>query len=195
MEKVYCIISDPLEFSLNGVELSLNSVNSGKSENLRNHWSMNWVQCKDLLCYLWLCGLVVSFLSLTQEILGSSPTLLIFLFLKIFCHWIQRIQWKHLEKTPLNGSHVQTMDKNIKLQSKWLIQLLLGDHAKCRSLSVTSLLYVDITYILMRSNQGKLRLSSVCKSFALNSQKRMPLGSFNITSNLPWSIRQLRFVC
>ena len=64
-----------MEFSLNGAELS---VNSGNSENLRNHWSMNWVQHKDLLCYLWLCGLVVSFLSLTQEILGSSPTLLIF---------------------------------------------------------------------------------------------------------------------
>ena len=26
-----------LEFSLNGTELSLNSVNSGNSENLRNH--------------------------------------------------------------------------------------------------------------------------------------------------------------
>ena len=26
-----------MEFSLNGVELSLNSVNSGNSENLRNH--------------------------------------------------------------------------------------------------------------------------------------------------------------
>ena len=89
---------DSLEFSLNGAELSLNS---GNSENLRNHWSMNWVQYKDLLCYLCLCGLVVSSLSLTQEILGSSPTLLIFYFLYFLCHWIQRIQWKHLEKTPL----------------------------------------------------------------------------------------------
>ena len=80
-----------LEFSLNGAELSLNSVNS---ENLRKHWSMNWVQYKDLLCYLCLCGLVVSSLSLTQEILGSNPTLLIFYLLKFFCHWIQRIQWK-----------------------------------------------------------------------------------------------------
>ena len=32
------------EFSLNGAELSLNSLNSGNSENLRNHWGMNWVQ-------------------------------------------------------------------------------------------------------------------------------------------------------
>ena len=93
--------SHSVEFSLNGAELSLNSVKSENSENLRNHWTMNLVQYKDLLCYLWLCGLVVSFLSLTQEILGSSPTLLIFYFLKFFCHWIQRIQWKHLEKTPV----------------------------------------------------------------------------------------------
>ena len=33
---------------------------------------MNWVQYKDLLCYLCLCGLVVSPLSLTQEILDSA---------------------------------------------------------------------------------------------------------------------------
>ena len=55
-----------MEFSPNGAELSLNSVNS---ENLRN-----------LLCHLCLCGLVVSSLSLTQEILGSNPTILIFDF-------------------------------------------------------------------------------------------------------------------
>ena len=71
------------------------------SENLRNHWSMNWVQYKDLLCYLSVCGLVVSSLSLTQEILGSSPTLPFLYFINFFCHWIQRIQWKHLEKTPM----------------------------------------------------------------------------------------------
>ena len=40
---------------------------------------MNWVQYKDLLCYLCLCGWVVSSLSLTQEILGSNPTILIFI--------------------------------------------------------------------------------------------------------------------
>ena len=90
------------EFSLNGAELSLNSVNSANWENLRNHWSMNWVQYKDLLCYLCLCGLVVSSLSLTWEILGSNPTMLIFCFIYFSCDWIQRIQWKHLEKTPLS---------------------------------------------------------------------------------------------
>ena len=46
---------------------------------------MNWVQYKDLLCFLCLCGLVVSSLSLTQEILASSPTLpfLYFFFLSL----------------------------------------------------------------------------------------------------------------
>ena len=38
----------------------IDSVNSGNSENLRNHWSMNWVQYKDLLYYLCLCGLGVT---------------------------------------------------------------------------------------------------------------------------------------
>ena len=97
-KKKLTVWTSPLEFSLNGAELSLNS---GNSENLRNHWSMNWVQYKDLLCYLCLHGLVVSSLSLTQEILGSSPTLPFLYFINFFCHWIQRIQWKHLEKTPL----------------------------------------------------------------------------------------------
>ena len=86
-----------MEFSLNGAELSLNSVNSG---NLRNYWGMNWVQYNALLCCLWLCGWVVESLSLTQEILGSNPAIFLFDF-QFFCHWIQRIQWKHLEKTPL----------------------------------------------------------------------------------------------
>ena len=73
-------------FSLNGAEPSFNSLNSANSQNLRNHGSMNWVQYKDLLCYLCLCGLVVSFLSLTHEVLGS-----IFLSLNS----------ANLEKTPI----------------------------------------------------------------------------------------------
>ena len=60
-------------FSLNGAELSLIS---GISENLRNHWGMNWVQYKDLLCYMCPCGTVVSSLSLTQEILVFNPAIL-----------------------------------------------------------------------------------------------------------------------
>ena len=68
---------DTMEFSLNGAKLSLNS---GNSENLRNHWGMNWVQYKDLLCCLWPCGWVVESLSLTQEILGSNPAIFLFDF-------------------------------------------------------------------------------------------------------------------
>ena len=105
----YCC-ENLMEFSLNWAELSLNSMNSmnsGNSENLRNHWSMNWVQYKDLLCYLCLCGLVVSSLSLIQEILRCSPTLPFLYFISFFYHWIQRIQWKHLEKTPLDSIHTK----------------------------------------------------------------------------------------
>ena len=45
---------------------------------------MNWVQYKDLLFYLCLGGLVVSSLSLTQEILGSGPTLPFLYFINFF---------------------------------------------------------------------------------------------------------------
>ena len=46
--------------SPNGNELSLNPA------NLINHGRMNWGQFKDPLCYLWLPGTVVAFLSLTR---------------------------------------------------------------------------------------------------------------------------------
>ena len=98
-----------MEFSLNGAKLSLNS---GNSENLRNHWGMNWVQYKDLLSYNWLCGWVVESLSLKQEILGSNPANFFFYFY-FFCHWIQRIQWKHLEKTPISYSPRKSLMHNI----------------------------------------------------------------------------------
>ena len=89
-----------LGFSLNRAELSLNSANSANLENPRNHWSTNWVQCRDLLCYICLCGTVVSSLSLTQEVKGLNIAIL------FFRHWIQWIQWKHLGKTPLDLSLV-----------------------------------------------------------------------------------------
>ena len=41
---------------------------------------MDWVQFKDLLCYLCLCGTVLSFLSLTQEIVGSNTAILLGFF-------------------------------------------------------------------------------------------------------------------
>ena len=46
----------------------------------RIHWTMNSVQYKDLLGYLWLCGTVVESLSLTQEIVGSNTAI----FLKLY---------------------------------------------------------------------------------------------------------------
>ena len=43
-----------------------------------------------------LTGTDVASWSITQELAGSSP-----FNDKYFCHWIQRIQGKHLGKTPL----------------------------------------------------------------------------------------------
>ena len=77
-------------------------------QGIQRIWGITeaWIglQYKDLLCYLCLCGLVVSSLSVAHKILGSSPTMLIFNFFWFFCYWIQRIQWKHLEKTPMHHS-------------------------------------------------------------------------------------------
>ena len=61
---------DTLEFFLNGAERSLNSVNS---ENLINHSSMNWGECKDPVCHVCIAGDVIASWSLTQEVAGSSP--------------------------------------------------------------------------------------------------------------------------
>ena len=83
----------PKVFFLNEAELPLNSSNSG---NLINHWSMNWAQFKDPLCYLCLAGAVTAIWSLTQEVAGSSP---------FFSHWIQ---WKHLG-TRMHSSRMHTI--------------------------------------------------------------------------------------
>ena len=96
-------------FSLNGEELN--------SVNLRNHWSINEVQFKDLLCYLCLCGTVLSSLSLTQEIVSSNTTnLLIFNFLwlnsvnsvKTFSQNPNSSEWRMLDLKswcPMFNSH------------------------------------------------------------------------------------------
>ena len=55
------------------------------------------------------CGTVVESLSLTQEIVGSSPA--IFLKSFYFCNWIRWIQWKHLGKTQISLSTVPTVEK------------------------------------------------------------------------------------
>ena len=39
-------VTKTMEFFLNGADLSLNSVISANSGNLKNHWSMNWAQFK-----------------------------------------------------------------------------------------------------------------------------------------------------
>ena len=49
-----------------------NSVNSANSENIRNHWSMNWGQLKDPLCYLCLAGVVIASWFLTKEVAGRN---------------------------------------------------------------------------------------------------------------------------
>ena len=87
--------------SLNGAEHSV------KSGNLRNYWSINWIQFKDPLCYLCLCGTVVSTLTLTQGIVASNRAIfLIFDFLllnsvKTFReNFIRSFEFSHLK--PVN---------------------------------------------------------------------------------------------
>ena len=60
-----------LKVFLNGVEFSLNSLNSVNSGCLINHSNMNWVQFKDLVSYVCLVGCVVISWSLTEEVVGS----------------------------------------------------------------------------------------------------------------------------
>ena len=62
-----------MQFSLNGTEFLLNSVNSTNSENLINHWSMNWGQLIDPFYYLYLAGTVAKSSSFTREVTGLSP--------------------------------------------------------------------------------------------------------------------------
>ena len=62
-----------LEFFLNGTGLSFNSVISGNSGNLINHWSMNWIQFKDPATHTCLAGAMVASWSLTQEVAGLNP--------------------------------------------------------------------------------------------------------------------------
>ena len=52
-----------LEFFPNGVELSLNSANSG---NLINHLNMNWAHFKDPISHMCFAGAVVASWSVTQ---------------------------------------------------------------------------------------------------------------------------------
>ena len=75
-------------FVLSGVELSLNS------ENLINHWNMNWVQFKDPVCHMYLAGTVVACWSLTQEETGLNPFDNKYIFITEFSEFIENIQGK-----------------------------------------------------------------------------------------------------
>ena len=59
-----------MEYFLNGAERSLNSVNSANSENLINHWSMNWTQFKDPVSHICLADTVAASWSLIQDVAG-----------------------------------------------------------------------------------------------------------------------------
>ena len=59
---------------------------------------MNWAQFKDPLCFLYLCGTVVSFLSLTQEIVGSNTAILLILkFLFVTELHLGKLDWGKFE--------------------------------------------------------------------------------------------------
>ena len=65
-----------VEFTeFNGVFLkwNINSMNSAKSGNTINHWSMDQGQFKDPVSHICLAGTVVASWSLTQEMSGLSP--------------------------------------------------------------------------------------------------------------------------
>ena len=52
-----------------------NSLNSANSQNLKNHWSMNWGQVKGPHCYLCLSATVVASWFRTQEVAGLKTLL------------------------------------------------------------------------------------------------------------------------
>ena len=82
---VHYSISNSMGFSLNGEDFT-----ESTEAWIRINLTVFSVSC--------VCGAVVEFLSLTQEGVGPS-TAILFLKWYYFCHWIQRIQRKHLGKT------------------------------------------------------------------------------------------------
>ena len=80
----YCWFKGPMEFSLNGAELSLNSA------NLINHWSIKWNQFKVFVSHMCLAGAVVASWSLMQEVAGSNAfTVMTNIFVAEFSEDIQ----------------------------------------------------------------------------------------------------------
>ena len=80
-----------------------NSINSANSGKVINQWNMNFAQFKDSDSHIFLAGTVAGLLH-KRWLGGRFET---FYCNDIFCHWIQRIQWKHLGKTQLGPVHHQ----------------------------------------------------------------------------------------
>ena len=59
--------------------------------NLVYHWSMYWAQCKDPVSYMYLAGSVAVSWSLTQEVAGLNPPIVM---TYIFNKWTQQTQWE-----------------------------------------------------------------------------------------------------
>ena len=69
-----------MEFFLNGVEISYNSVNSGNLINL--------IKFKDSVSHMCLAGALVASWSLTQEVAGLSPfTVMRYIFVTEFAEF------------------------------------------------------------------------------------------------------------
>ena len=158
-----------MEFSLNGVELSLNSVNS---ENLRNHWSTNWVQYKDLLCYLCLYGLVVSSLSLTQEILGSTPQCSFLIFL-IF---ILSLNSRNSVKTFRENSNREACLGVLSLPWFWRLWFSLGNASYHRFSAISILQPTE----------------SICLSYRIRQQDNPRGSNHSLRSQWYSTMRSLR---
>ena len=99
------VITNWMEFFLNGARLSWNFVNS---LNLINHWIMNWSQFKDPVSYMCLDGTVLASWSVTEWVVVLRT---FNCYDKYFCYWIRWTHWKLLGRTPIS---------QISLESKLL---------------------------------------------------------------------------
>ena len=111
----------------NGVFPKRNEVNSAKSENLINHWSMNQGQFKDSISYMCLAGAVVASWPLTQEVARWSP---FYCNDKYFCHWIQG---KYLRKNQMLYLFFPycTLFSYV-LKSRWKYSVVVPQFFSCR---------------------------------------------------------------
>ena len=90
IETLHCMKAT-LEFFLNWAELSMNSVNSVNSGNLKSHWSINRTQYNDPVSHVCLAGTVVAYWSLTQEVAGSRPFTVTNIFVTEFAEFSENL--------------------------------------------------------------------------------------------------------